>query len=216
MRSNLADRVACARRGWLAPVVVAKLDRLGRDHLHFISGLVAQKTPFLVADLGPDVEPFLLHLKAALTEKERAVISQRTKAALAAAKARGVELGGPTGLPPKVTPEQRAKGSAATAQLARDFAERLRPVLAGLDGQCGGPGVSSAAASARPMVASGPRRRRDSPCDQQRRSGRSPRRSRLASKRFLAIRGRNVRHQPAKRRPRARMLTVLRSTGLWQ
>ena len=143
MRSNLADRVACARRGWLAPVVVAKLDRLGRDHLHFISGLVAQKTPFLVADLGPDVEPFLLHLKAALTEKERAVISQRTKAALAAAKARGVELGGPTGLPPKVTPEQRAKGSAATAQLARDFAERLRPVLAGLDGQCGGPGVQA-------------------------------------------------------------------------
>ncbi len=45
--------------------------------------------------LGPDVEPFLLHLYAALAEKERAVISQRTKAALAAAKARGQALGNP-------------------------------------------------------------------------------------------------------------------------
>ena len=49
---------------------------------------MAQKTPFLVAELGPDVEPFLLHLYAALAEKERALISQRTRAALAAAKAR--------------------------------------------------------------------------------------------------------------------------------
>ena len=56
---------------------------------------MAHKTPFLVADLGPEVEPFLLHLYAALAEKERAVISQRTKAALAAAKARGQALGNP-------------------------------------------------------------------------------------------------------------------------
>ena len=56
---------------------------------------MAHKTPFLVADLGPDVEPFLLHLYATLAEKERAVISQRTKAALAAAKARGQALGNP-------------------------------------------------------------------------------------------------------------------------
>ena len=56
---------------------------------------MAHKTPFLVADLGPDVEPFLLHLYAALAEKERALISQRTKAALAAAKARGQALGNP-------------------------------------------------------------------------------------------------------------------------
>ena len=76
------------------PIAVAKLDRLSRD-VHFISGLMAHKTPFLVADLGPDVEPFLLHLYAALAEKERAVISQRTKAALAAAKARGQVLGNP-------------------------------------------------------------------------------------------------------------------------
>ncbi len=58
--------------GKATPVAVAKLDRLSRD-VHFISGLMAHKTPFLVAELGPDVEPFLLHLYAALAEKERAV-----------------------------------------------------------------------------------------------------------------------------------------------
>ena len=84
-RPQLAAALAGARRnGKSCPIAVAKLDRLSRD-VHFISGLTAHKTPFVVADLGPDVEPFLLHLYAALAEKERAVISQRTKAALAAA-----------------------------------------------------------------------------------------------------------------------------------
>jgi DNA invertase Pin-like site-specific DNA recombinase len=75
-------------------VAVAKLDRLSRD-VHFISGLMAHRVPFLVAELGPDVDPFILHLFAALAEKERAMISARTKSALAAARARGVKLGGP-------------------------------------------------------------------------------------------------------------------------
>ncbi len=74
------------------PILVSKLDRLSRD-VHFISGLMAHRTPFLVAELGADVDPFMLHLFAALAEKERAMISQRTKAALAALKARGVRLG---------------------------------------------------------------------------------------------------------------------------
>jgi len=56
---------------------------------------VAHRIPFLVVELGPDVDPFILHLFAALAEKERAMISSRTKAALAAAKQRGVKLGGP-------------------------------------------------------------------------------------------------------------------------
>jgi len=51
--------------------------------------------PFLVVVLSPDVDPFILHLFAALAGKERAMISTRTKAALAAAKERGVKLGGP-------------------------------------------------------------------------------------------------------------------------
>ena len=60
-----------------------------------ISGLMAHKVPFLVAELGPDVDPFVLHLFAALAEKERALISTRTRQALSAAKARGVILGNP-------------------------------------------------------------------------------------------------------------------------
>jgi DNA invertase Pin-like site-specific DNA recombinase len=92
-RPQLAAALAAARRRRCA-VAVAKLDRLSRD-VHFISGLMAHRVPFLVAELGPEVDPFILHLFAALAEKERTMISARTKAALATAKARGVKLGGP-------------------------------------------------------------------------------------------------------------------------
>lgn len=92
-RPQLAVALAEARRKRCS-LAVAKLDRLSRD-VHFISGLMSHRVPFLVADLGPDVDPFILHLFAALAEKERAMIGARTKAALAAAKARGVKLGGP-------------------------------------------------------------------------------------------------------------------------
>jgi DNA invertase Pin-like site-specific DNA recombinase len=92
-RPQLAAALAEARKRRCA-VAVAKLDRLSRD-VHFISGLMAHRVPFLVAELGPDVDPFILHLFAALAEKERALISARTRAALQAAKERGVKLGGP-------------------------------------------------------------------------------------------------------------------------
>jgi DNA invertase Pin-like site-specific DNA recombinase len=92
-RPQLAAALADARRKRCS-VAVAKLDRLSRD-VHFISGLMAHRVPFLVAELGSDVDPFILHLFAALAEKERMMIGARTKAALAAAKARGVKLGGP-------------------------------------------------------------------------------------------------------------------------
>jgi DNA invertase Pin-like site-specific DNA recombinase len=90
-RPQLAAALKAAKK-LKAPIVVAKLDRLSRD-VHFISGLMAQRVPFIVTALGSNVDPFMLHIYAALAEKERALISERTKAALAAAKERGVQLG---------------------------------------------------------------------------------------------------------------------------
>ena len=60
-----------------ASVAVAKLDRLSRD-VAFIAGLMSQKVPFIVTALGKDVDPFTLHIYAALAEQERRMISQRT------------------------------------------------------------------------------------------------------------------------------------------
>ena len=92
-RPQLAAALAEARKK-RCPVAVAKLDRLSRD-VHFISGLMAHRVPFLVAELGADVDPFVLHLYAALAQKERALICARTRDALARAKARGKVLGSP-------------------------------------------------------------------------------------------------------------------------
>src|SRR5215204_716080 len=88
-RPQLAAALAAARCA-KCPVLVAKLDRLSRA---FISGLMAQRVPFIVAELGADADPFMLHLYAALAEKERRLISERTRAALAARKAQGARLG---------------------------------------------------------------------------------------------------------------------------
>jgi DNA invertase Pin-like site-specific DNA recombinase len=108
-RPQLAGALAEAKRLKCA-VLVAKLDRLSRD-VHFLSGLMVQRVRFIVAELGEDTDPFLLHLYAALAEKERALISSRTKAALAAARARGAQLGGPNirGLAASRAIEQRAQ-----------------------------------------------------------------------------------------------------------
>src|SRR3954467_10865924 len=92
-RPRLAAALKCAKAE-RCPVLVAKLDRLSRD-VAFVSGLMAQRVPFVVAELGVDADPFMLHLYAALAEKERALISARTRDALKAAKARGVVLGNP-------------------------------------------------------------------------------------------------------------------------
>jgi DNA invertase Pin-like site-specific DNA recombinase len=116
-RPQLAAAIATARKH-KAAVAVSKLDRLSRD-VHFISGLMTHKVPFVVTELGPDVDPFVLHLYAALAEKERALISQRTKAGLAAAKARGQKLG-------------NAAQSAANKTAAAERAESLRSVFAEL------------------------------------------------------------------------------------
>jgi hypothetical protein len=59
-----------AARSAKCSIVVSKLDRLSRD-VAFVSGLMAQRVPFIVAELGRDADPFMLHLYAALAEKER-------------------------------------------------------------------------------------------------------------------------------------------------
>jgi hypothetical protein len=69
------------------PVLVHKLDRLSRD-VAFISNLMAKKVPFIVVELGADVDPFMLHIYAAVAQKERQLISDRTKSALGSLKAR--------------------------------------------------------------------------------------------------------------------------------
>ncbi len=81
------------------------------------------RVPFVVADLGADVDPFILHLFAALAEKERAMISARTKAALAAAKARGVVLGGPK------LAKARKSAVASIRALANEQAANVLPVI---------------------------------------------------------------------------------------
>ena len=90
-RPQLAAALAAGKTG-KCPVIVAKLDRLSRD-VAFIAGLMAQRVPFIVAELGADADPFMLHLYAALAEKERRLISERTRSALAQRKAQGATLG---------------------------------------------------------------------------------------------------------------------------
>lgn len=91
-RPVLGAALAAAKKQG-CPVVVAKLDRLSRD-VQFISGLMAQRVQFIVAEM-PHADSFTLHLFAALAENERGIIAKRTTAALQAAKARGVVLGNP-------------------------------------------------------------------------------------------------------------------------
>jgi DNA invertase Pin-like site-specific DNA recombinase len=92
-RPQLAAAMKAARKS-KATILVAKLDRLSRD-VHFISGLMTHKVRFMVAELGPTVDPFMLHVYAAVAEQERRRIGDRTREALAAARKRGVKLGNP-------------------------------------------------------------------------------------------------------------------------
>ncbi len=114
----------CKKTG--ATLLIAKLDRLARN-VHFVSGLLETGVDFVAADM-PNANKVMIQMYAVMSEWERDQISERTKAALAAAKARGVVLGatGPANL--KSCNEERQ-------QKAREFRERLRPVLDGLTAQ---------------------------------------------------------------------------------
>ena len=103
--------------------MVSKLDRLSRD-VAFVSGLMAQRVPFMVAELGRDADPFMLHLYAALAEKERRLISERTRAALQAKRAAGAKLGNTANLQ-----VAGATGRAVQRQSANQFAAGVLPIL---------------------------------------------------------------------------------------
>src|SRR5438477_5351727 len=124
-RPELAAALAQARKA-RCPVLVAKLDRLSRD-VHFISGLMAHRVPFVVAELGADVDPFILHLYASLAQKERELISQRTREALARKKAQGARLGNP-----RNAAEAAAKGREEIIASADRFAADMAPIIAGI------------------------------------------------------------------------------------
>jgi DNA invertase Pin-like site-specific DNA recombinase len=121
-RPMLRDALAAARKA-KAAVVVAKLDRLSRD-VSFIAGLMAQRVPFIVTELGADADPFMIHIYAALAQKERAMIADRTRVALAAKKAQGAALGNRTNLP-----DAQAMGVAAIKGAADEFAANVLPIV---------------------------------------------------------------------------------------
>jgi DNA invertase Pin-like site-specific DNA recombinase len=115
-RPQLAAALKLAKKQ-KCEVVVAKLDRLSRD-VEFIAGLMNQRVPFVVTDLGRSVPTFMLHIYAAAAQEERRQISQRTKDALAAKKAQGKRLGNP---------------QLVAAADKRD--KKLRPILQAMTGQ---------------------------------------------------------------------------------
>lgn len=114
----------CRKTG--STLLIAKLDRLARN-VHFVSGLIETGVDFIAADM-PNANKVMIQMHAVMSEWERDQISERTKAALAAAKARGVVLGatGPANL--KTCNDQRQRK-------AQEFRERVRPVLDGMKAQ---------------------------------------------------------------------------------
>jgi DNA invertase Pin-like site-specific DNA recombinase len=117
-RPRLAEALAFARRS-KATLLVAKLDRLSRS-VRFIATVLDSGVEFAAADC-PEANKLLLHVLAAVAEQEALAVSQRTKAALQAAKARGTRLGSHNPLVPPLTPEARRKG----AQLGSEANRRL-------------------------------------------------------------------------------------------
>jgi DNA invertase Pin-like site-specific DNA recombinase len=122
-RPELKKALEAAKKA-KATLIIAKLDRLARN-VHFVSGLIESGVEFVAADM-PQANKVMIQMHAVMSEWERDQISARTKAALAAAKARGVSLGvaGKDNLKPNIEQRQEA---------AKVFAENLRGVITGME-----------------------------------------------------------------------------------
>ena len=114
-----AALVACKKHK--AKLVIAKLDRLSRN-LAFIATLMDSGVEFVAVD-NPHANKLTVHILAAVAQHEREMIAQRTKDALAAAKARGVKLGNPR------LAEARDKANTASVAAADAFAANLLPII---------------------------------------------------------------------------------------
>jgi len=123
-RPQLAAALVAAR-AHRAILVIAKLDRLARN-VHFVSGLMESGVEFVAADM-PTVNRLTVHILAAVAEEEARMISARTKAALAAAKARGVRLGN-SGLVAGSAAQARAANAVKTGR-AQARAAGVRPFI---------------------------------------------------------------------------------------
>jgi DNA invertase Pin-like site-specific DNA recombinase len=127
-RPKLAEAVkAC--RAYGAKLVIAKLDRLSRD-AHFLLGVEKAGVDFVAADM-PNANRLTVGIMAMVAEEERRMISKRTKEALAAAKRRGVKLGGDRGVAP--TRKVRAMAVGALQARANARAADVAPIIAELE-----------------------------------------------------------------------------------
>jgi DNA invertase Pin-like site-specific DNA recombinase len=114
----------------------AKLDRLSRD-AHFLLGLQKAGVKFTAVDM-PDANNLTVGIMALVAQQEREAISQRTRAALAAAKARGQKLGNPHGA---AHLRGLAEGKGAAAQKERAFVAVSRCTVWAFDRLLDHPGV---------------------------------------------------------------------------
>lgn len=115
-RPVLREAIAYAKKH-KAKLLIAKLDRLARN-VRFITELMESKVPFVAADM-PDANELTIHIMAAMAQHERKMISERTKAALKAAKQRGVKLGNPN----------LKNDNDKKRVVANEFAKRLKPTI---------------------------------------------------------------------------------------
>lgn len=128
-RPELAEAFALCRVH-RATLIIAKLDRLARS-VAFVSNILESGVDFIAADF-PEANRLTIHILSAVAEHEARMISDRTKAALRAAKARGVVLGGDRGNLPAVAAQGTQASAAVRSRQADERARDLAPLITSL------------------------------------------------------------------------------------